>query len=1168
MADKKIIFQLEIEGADVSVRTVNELTAAIKSTNEALKGAELGTDEYRKLERQLGQLKNAQKDVSDSAKLAQRQLEADANAGQNTYRQLNAQLVNARALFKELTAEERRGQIGQTLIADIKRLDTELKDIDATIGQFQRNVGNYAGGIKEAFGQIAPTLGQVVPGFSQLTDAATLVKDGIGQIGQSASATGKLLTGAFIGFQVVGAILDGVGAVREFVNEINNLRGQLQLLTGETGPALDNATAQVEALRNTFNAGTEETIQAANALDSAFSEIDLTGALDLIKEGFLSGADASGELLDVLKEYPRLFDQMGFSAEEFLTIQAKAAQEGVFSDKGVDAVKEFGIRIREQTVATRQSLEQAFGRDFTKQLFDNLNSGAITVRDALTQVSAKLRDTELPAKQLQQVISDVFGGPGEDAGDKFLKSLADIDQGLQGAAGASDEYTQRLSEQFEAESELSAAKVEAAKQLNELTGGYENLGTKLKTFVLVQVNGFLASLNDIPNLFRGIIEAGKQFAVNIGNFFLETATDAQIFYTEVRKLNPFNDNDAELSEQLDALKARKAEIQAAGKSVADAFAEGYNRGKKPELFQTKGVSAERKGGEPGGGGGNVPAGLDTEAAKKQAELNAAALEAQRKYADQRIELLRVLSRRFAEATIQAIDDESERQISAERQKFEDLKTELAKQEAQLIEQQRAARAKVVASFGEGSAQVQTFDAGAAADQEAAREAARRVVEVNEVAHLERIEQIRNDAANNAARAELERIKTNLQNREQQFDEAAAREETRVKEQTNRILNDLNLSDGQKAELIIKLRFEADQSSLQQEAIKINEQIAAVEARLTELSESDDLQQASIEEFAFLSEQLDALNDKRVTTELAYTELTQAEAQKRSQARASEAGQVIDTLGQIAQIADQFAAATAQRELANIAEKEQARQKSIDTIQNQLQTATGAEKKQLEARLKNEQAGLKKLEEERKKVQQEESKRQKSFAIIQAIINTAAGIAKTIATLGVPAGIPAAAIAAALGFAQVAIISAIPAATGALIGANIADQKPGLVLASQNIPELSNGDNVLATLRRGEVVLNKKQQAALGGAPTFRAIQVPGFAEGGAAGSVISAPDVTGTSTAERIRLLEKISGQVADGIEATNQRIDRLRAFVVSEDIREDLAEADTLEARATLTAG
>ena len=46
---------------------------------------------------------------------------------------------------------------------------------------------------------------------------------------------------------------------------------------------------------------------------------------------------------------------------------------------------------------------------------------------------------------------------------------------------------------------------------------------------------------------------------------------------------------------------------------------------------------------------------------------------------------------------------------------------------------------------------------------------------------------------------------------------------------------------------------------------------------------------------------------------------------------------------------------------------------------------------------------------------------------------------------------------------------------------------------------SNGDNVLATLRTGEVVLNERQQMALGGDAIFRAIGVPGFANGGVVG---------------------------------------------------------------------
>jgi len=53
----------------------------------------------------------------------------------------------------------------------------------------------------------------------------------------------------------------------------------------------------------------------------------------------------------------------------------------------------------------------------------------------------------------------------------------------------------------------------------------------------------------------------------------------------------------------------------------------------------------------------------------------------------------------------------------------------------------------------------------------------------------------------------------------------------------------------------------------------------------------------------------------------------------------------------------------------------------------------------------------------------------------------------------------------------------------------------------NIATLPNGDNVLATVRTGEVVLTEAHQAALGGAETFRRIGVPGFNTGGVVGEI-------------------------------------------------------------------
>jgi hypothetical protein len=109
---------------------------------------------------------------------------------------------------------------------------------------------------------------------------------------------------------------------------------------------------------------------------------------------------------------------------------------------------------------------------------------------------------------------------------------------------------------------------------------------------------------------------------------------------------------------------------------------------------------------------------------------------------------------------------------------------------------------------------------------------------------------------------------------------------------------------------------------------------------------------------------------------------------------------------------------------------------------------------------------------------------------------------------------------------------------------------------------SNGDNVLATVKRGEVVLNERQQSALGGARTFRAIGVPGFAEGGAIGApnIAAIRSVSGAG-GDITGLLAQLDAKT----DAINARIDRLKAFVVTEEIARDMQEASNLKIQATL---
>jgi hypothetical protein len=70
---------------------------------------------------------------------------------------------------------------------------------------------------------------------------------------------------------------------------------------------------------------------------------------------------------------------------------------------------------------------------------------------------------------------------------------------------------------------------------------------------------------------------------------------------------------------------------------------------------------------------------------------------------------------------------------------------------------------------------------------------------------------------------------------------------------------------------------------------------------------------------------------------------------------------------------------------------------------------------------------------------------------------------------------------------------------------------------------SNGDNRLATVKTGEVILNEQQQSALGGPATFRAIGVPGFATGG---TIQSSQIRTAARQAESTLDMQQLAGLI------------------------------------------
>ncbi len=200
-------------------------------------------------------------------------------------------------------------------------------------------------------------------GFKDLANNA----DGLKGVIQATITESEQLKKSLInwsqGVQAISAITNTISSISSAFSSLSEKMKGLQQenilttqLTGKTGEEMLKLRNSVKATADHFGTDFTETMQAVNALAKGFG-ITTEEAMKLMQDGFVSGANANGEFVDTLKEYPRYFKEAGLSAEEFIAITTNAAQQGIYSDKGVDVIKEGNLRIREMTKATAEALQ-------------------------------------------------------------------------------------------------------------------------------------------------------------------------------------------------------------------------------------------------------------------------------------------------------------------------------------------------------------------------------------------------------------------------------------------------------------------------------------------------------------------------------------------------------------------------------------------------------------------------------------------------------------------------------------------------------------------------------------------------------------------------------------------------------------------------------------------
>lgn len=515
--DIKVKYKDAIQSIASYKKKIDELKAAEAELKEQKKAGAITDEEYQK---QMVATDSVITQYKDNIRVLRKELQNNLRQEQEnegSLKSLRAQLSNATKAYDEMSRAERDSSKGQEMQEHIQDLIEELKEAEEATGRFQRSVGSYYDSMMKAADDLQNTefFGFDVvddTGIGKVMEMGKSVEDLKVKFGALKNTALSLLTNPYF---LAMAGVAGVGMAFKWWYDYN--KGLMEAtrltkqFTGLTGNEMKSVRNEVLAVSNTFGLEFTETMQSANTMSKAFG-ISVSESLKIMQDGLVSGANANGEFLDTIKEYPRYFKEAGLSAEEMVAISTQATKEGIFSDKGVDTIKEGNIRLREMTTATAAALD-GIGIS-SKQVQKDLQDGSKTTFQVMQEVANKLKELPQSSAAVGSAIANIFGGPGEDAGLAYIEMLGNIELDMDKVKAKSGDLAKAQEDELNATKELQDA---MASLFDYTGGGFENMKAQLSTIakksltavikgVVQAINYFIDWYND-SLLLRGIINA-------------------------------------------------------------------------------------------------------------------------------------------------------------------------------------------------------------------------------------------------------------------------------------------------------------------------------------------------------------------------------------------------------------------------------------------------------------------------------------------------------------------------------------------------------------------------------------------------------------------------------------------------------------------------------------
>lgn len=278
-------------------------------------GAAVSIEEYKQ---EISQLR---RELANQIKLEQTAI--------GSINEMSQALTRMRAVYKNMSAADREGAQGQTMLKNIESLDTKIKELDASMGVHTRNVGNYASGFNMLgfqIQQVARELPSLAYGpqifFSAISNNLPMLADEIARAkksvdelkkaGQTFTPVWKQIASSIFSWQTL--LVAGVTVLTLYGKEITNWVASL--FKGKT--TIDASAAALERFNSAM-------AQGSVSAQSELTKLNLLyrAATDLSKP-YEERAEAVKKLQDI---YPAYFGNM--AAEQVMVGNAVGAYENL-----------------------------------------------------------------------------------------------------------------------------------------------------------------------------------------------------------------------------------------------------------------------------------------------------------------------------------------------------------------------------------------------------------------------------------------------------------------------------------------------------------------------------------------------------------------------------------------------------------------------------------------------------------------------------------------------------------------------------------------------------------------------------------------------------------------------------------------------------------------------